>query len=145
MSRITSGADGEVRFLDRAVSDLDSSLYTNVIFKGEQAYVSRNHFFRQSEASLKRKLFKNSVRRIAIEIFSYCNRTCYFCPNKAGGRLGDQKFLDEGIFLRILDDLASIEFLRFGQCCGRVYGLGLATQSTTAKAGEIGQCCGRVY
>ncbi|HEB87627.1 MAG TPA: radical SAM/SPASM domain-containing protein [Gammaproteobacteria bacterium] len=115
MSQITSGTDGGVRFLDRAESDSDSSLCTNVIFRGEQAYVSKNHFLRQSEAGLKRKLFKNTVRRVAVEIFSYCNRRCYFCPNKAGSRLGDQKFLDKGIFFRILNDLASIDFDgRFG-------------------------------
>jgi hypothetical protein len=55
-------------------------------------------------------LFKNSVRFIEIETFSYCNRRCWYCPNSIINRFDDNTFLDEKIYRQILTDLSSIEY-----------------------------------
>lgn len=68
-----------------------------------------------------RLLFKECVRFVEIKTFTYCNRTCWFCPNarmperqdKAGNR-----YMDEGLYLRILGDLASVDYdgqIQFGR------------------------------
>ena len=60
-----------------------------------------------------RNLFAQSVSLVEIETFTFCNRTCHFCPNKdmpfrqdkAGG-----KFMDTDLYSRILRDLHSISY-----------------------------------
>lgn len=73
-----------------------------------------NHFRSSLTREDARELFRQSVDYVEIECFSYCNRRCGFCPNakipqrqdKAGNR-----FMPEDLYLKILDDLASIDYL----------------------------------
>lgn len=58
----------------------------------------------------KRQFFKASVQRIVIELFSYCNRRCGFCPNAEGTRLRDKRVLPEPVFSRIVEDLQSVSY-----------------------------------
>lgn len=80
-----------------------------------------NHFRSELPPDDARSLFACSVRYVEIECFSYCNRRCHFCPNatipqrqdKAGNR-----HMPEELYLRILDDLASIGYrgeIQFGR------------------------------
>ena len=95
--------------------DLDSNRYGKVVFKGKEVYISSNHFSPVSENNQAKKLFKNSVRRVNVEVFSFCNRQCVFCPNKYGTRLNENQYLDENIYLKIVNELASINYDgRFG-------------------------------
>lgn len=55
-------------------------------------------------------LFKTSVRLIEIEIHSYCNRTCDFCPNSFLDRRSRKTVLDPAIYSKIMDDLALIDY-----------------------------------
>lgn len=55
-------------------------------FGTDTIYVGANHFGAVEDNDLKRELLKKSIRRVAIEIFSYCNRQCWFCPNASGQR-----------------------------------------------------------
>lgn len=55
-------------------------------------------------------LFKRSVHMVEIEIFSYCNRRCWFCPNSTADRLTSNKLMPSEMYSSIIDDLASIEF-----------------------------------
>ena len=54
--------------------------------------------------------FKANIRLFEIEPHSYCNRKCWFCPNKFIDRTGPVKFLDRKIYSQVLSDLASIDY-----------------------------------
>jgi len=47
---------------------------------------------------------------VEVEVFTNCNRTCWFCPNSYIDRRGANTYMDEGLYLRILEDLASIDY-----------------------------------
>lgn len=53
------------------------------------------------------------VRLIEIELFSYCNRTCTFCPNHYVDRLSDNKVLPENIFKKIIQELVSYDYSNY--------------------------------
>ena len=56
-----------------------------------------------------KKLLKDNLRVIELEISAFCNRTCWFCPNSLIDR--KQKIeLPESVFLRCIDNLAEIEY-----------------------------------
>ena len=48
------------------------------------------------------------IRLIEIELFSYCNRTCSFCPNSFIDRLSFNELLDIKIFKKIIKELKSV-------------------------------------
>ncbi len=55
--------------------------------------------------------FKRNIRMVELEQHSYCNRKCWFCPNQSIDRQFEPvKFLDTGIYMQILRDLASINY-----------------------------------
>lgn len=55
--------------------------------------------------------FRRNIRMFEIEPHSYCNRKCWFCPNSFIDRqFRPVKFLDQKIYLQILQDLASINY-----------------------------------
>ena len=68
------------------------------------------HFQRSLPLDEARQLFKDSITQVEIEAFTYCNRTCWFCPNSYIDRRSTNKYMDEGLYLRILSDLASIDY-----------------------------------
>lgn len=57
-----------------------------------------------------RLFFKKTVRMVEIEVFSYCNRVCWFCPNRDGSRLGTNQYMSETVYNSILSQLASIHY-----------------------------------
>ncbi len=57
-----------------------------------------------------RALFARSVRRIEIEIGSYCNRVCSYCPNSFVDRRGTAKYMDDALFDSIINQLAEINY-----------------------------------
>lgn len=63
-----------------------------------------------SEEQRARKLFGRAVKMVEIETFSYCNRVCWFCPNKDGSRLGANRLMDIDLYRSILEQLASIDY-----------------------------------
>jgi radical SAM protein with 4Fe4S-binding SPASM domain len=54
--------------------------------------------------------FKKQLKLIEIEIFSYCNRKCWFCPNSHIDRLSENKILPEEIYIDILSQLKDINY-----------------------------------
>ncbi len=56
--------------------------------------------------------FKRGVRMVEIEVFSYCNRRCWFCPNATIDRISSNTLMPEPTYLAILDQLASIGYAR---------------------------------
>ena len=54
--------------------------------------------------------FKESLKFIEIEIFSYCNRKCWFCPNSFVDRISHNHLMPEEKYLEILRQLKDIDY-----------------------------------
>ncbi len=57
----------------------------------------------------KKVLLKRNLRIIEIEISSFCNRTCWFCPNSIIDRKSKIHF-PESVFLKLMQNLSEIEY-----------------------------------
>jgi pyruvate formate-lyase activating enzyme-like uncharacterized protein len=53
---------------------------------------------------------QKQLKLIEIEVFSYCNRQCWFCPNSHIDRLSTNKIMPESMYLDILEQLKEIEY-----------------------------------
>ncbi len=73
-------------------------------------FVEADHFRALTDETAARELFRRSVQMVEIEIFSYCNRVCWFCPNASGDRRGDNQFMAAGLYAAILRQLAAIDY-----------------------------------
>jgi radical SAM superfamily enzyme YgiQ (UPF0313 family) len=74
------------------------------------ACVRKDHFSRSLSSKKSKLLFKKSIRMIEVEVFSYCNRSCWFCPNSHIDRKSENKYMDEKIYLKILKNLGDIGY-----------------------------------
>ncbi len=54
--------------------------------------------------------FKNQLKLIEIEVFSYCNRKCWFCANSDIDRHSNNKIMPEEMYLSIIDQLEKINY-----------------------------------
>ena len=54
--------------------------------------------------------FKEKLRLIEIELFSYCNRRCWFCANSLVDRRSSNTFMPEELYLSILKQLSEINY-----------------------------------
>ncbi|MDR1398166.1 MAG: SPASM domain-containing protein [Desulfarculales bacterium] len=72
--------------------------------------VSPAHFIPLKDEQDQYDLLKNSLMLIEIEVFSYCNRQCYFCPNYFIDRHTSNIFLPEETYLSILSQLQEIDY-----------------------------------
>jgi len=63
----------------------------------------------------------NNLRLVEIELFSYCNRQCGWCPNNTIDRLSFNKFIDTKVLLHLLKELkennydGAITFSRYNE------------------------------
>ncbi len=66
----------------------------------------------RTDASINRvkRLFVQYVDLVEIENHSYCNRTCWFCPNVYLDRRSVNHLMSEAIFEKIIGDLASVDY-----------------------------------
>jgi MoaA/NifB/PqqE/SkfB family radical SAM enzyme len=67
-------------------------------------------FDRVADPAAACRLFKQSVNMFEIEIFSFCNRTCSFCPNSFIDRRSNNNFMDPALYSKIMDDLATVDY-----------------------------------
>jgi MoaA/NifB/PqqE/SkfB family radical SAM enzyme len=74
------------------------------------SFVDRRHFMHLPSDDDAKELFKSSIKMVEIEVFSYCNRKCWFCPNSKLDRNSKNIFMDEGLYVKILNDLARINY-----------------------------------
>lgn len=62
----------------------------------------------------------SQIRLLEIELFSFCNRTCNFCPNHYIDRLSDNKILDINIFKKLISELKAENYrgvISFSRYC----------------------------
>jgi MoaA/NifB/PqqE/SkfB family radical SAM enzyme len=57
-----------------------------------------------------KEIFKQNLKLIEIETFSYCNRKCWFCPNSFIDRISDNKIMPEKTYIDLIDQLAEIDY-----------------------------------
>lgn len=50
------------------------------------------------------------IRMVEIEIFSFCNRKCWFCPNSFIDRNSTNILMQEELYLKMLNELKSINY-----------------------------------
>jgi MoaA/NifB/PqqE/SkfB family radical SAM enzyme len=56
------------------------------------------------------RLFRQSVSMVEVEVFSYCNRRCWFCPNSVVDRQSATEYMPEALYLRILEQLGEADY-----------------------------------
>ena len=54
--------------------------------------------------------FKDNLKLIEIEIFSFCNRKCWFCPNSYVDRISETTFMHEDVYLDLIGQLQEIDY-----------------------------------
>lgn len=70
----------------------------------------RHHFAEPSSPLEQERLFFESVSNVVIEITSYCNRKCNYCPVSKFDRTSLDKILPEDMFRKIIQDLQRISY-----------------------------------
>ena len=99
----------------RALGQLDAShRWRNRLKKGRDPFRTRSpqHFEGPLSPLQAQRLFSRSVSMVEIETSSYCNRTCWFCPNAIHDRRSQKHHMDTALYGRILADLARIGYRR---------------------------------
>jgi radical SAM protein with 4Fe4S-binding SPASM domain len=59
---------------------------------------------------MSKEYLKENLKVVEVEIFSYCNRTCWFCPNSFIDRKSTNIFMEEDVYLSILNQLKEIDY-----------------------------------
>ena len=54
-----------------------------------------------------------NIKLIEIELFSFCNRECSFCPNSFIDRHTNNKLLDVEVFKKIINELAKFNYSNY--------------------------------
>lgn len=79
----------------------------------------KGHFVSPPTDDEKRNLFGNTVSNVVIEISSYCNRHCTYCPVSQVDRSSTNSILPDIVFDRIIKDLVQIDYS--GGVCLNLY------------------------
>ena len=74
--------------------------------------VTNNHFRTNLTRERAKKLFAKKVRMVEIEVFSYCNRRCWFCSNAVIDRTGRNIEMSQEVYEKILRNLKEIHYNR---------------------------------
>jgi len=83
---------------------------TAVPFADGYVMVREEHFRKLDDPERQKKLFKRSVEMVEIEVFTYCNRKCWFCPNSEFDRRSNNIVMDEALYRKILKELGDIDY-----------------------------------
>lgn len=84
-----------------------------------------------NDKSLQRKILKDNLYQISIEISSFCNRKCWFCPNSYIDRKSKAIDLPEDIYIKIISNLQEIDYS--GRLCLIRYNEPLANKNLILK------------
>ncbi|MEW4457848.1 radical SAM protein [Roseibium algicola] len=94
---------GELEELKRKVTILKQSHVLATEFRSE-------HLVEMDDEKAARDLFVRSVEMVEVEVFSYCNRVCWFCPNATHDRRTANHHMDHDLYIKILKDLKSCNY-----------------------------------
>jgi hypothetical protein len=73
-------------------------------------FIVEEHFRPVADRRQAMRLFRQSIRMVEIEVFSYCNRTCWFCPNSVIDRRTKTEYMPESLYLCILEQLSEVDY-----------------------------------
>ncbi len=73
-------------------------------------YIDINHFNKNDNSKEIMKSFKKSVKIFEMEISSFCNRKCWFCPNLTIDRRSSNVFMPKKMYLKAVQELSEIEY-----------------------------------
>ena len=83
---------------------------TQMIVKVDFDVVTADHFRKIRDRETAKRLFKNSMNMVEIEVFSYCNRRCWFCPNAQIDRRSTNNYMDPELYTGIMRQLAEVDY-----------------------------------
>lgn len=69
-----------------------------------------DHFVGLTDRERARRLFKLAVHNVDLELFSYCNRRCLYCPNSFIDRISTNTYLPGPVYRMLVENLAEIDF-----------------------------------
>ena len=72
--------------------------------------VLKKHFRTNLDDNEARKFFKTSVKMLEIEVFSFCNRKCWFCSNAHIDRHSQNIRMLESLYSKIISNLKEISY-----------------------------------
>lgn len=78
------------------------------IYKKTNSY--KNYFKVLKKPVEQKRFLKEHLNFINIETFSKCNRQCWFCTNSIIDRHSFNHRMDENLYKKIIDDLASVNY-----------------------------------
>lgn len=67
-------------------------------------------FYKKTDSEDNKRWFKDNLKLIEIEVFSYCNRKCWFCPNSYIDRKSETVLMPEETYLSVLQQLKDIDY-----------------------------------
>lgn len=94
----------------------DSCRYKHTCYFGEGANIippfriDPKFFSLNLNYDEKKKLFKENMEYICLEISSFCNRKCWFCPNSIYQRSKKLVKMEDEIFYKVLNNLHEINY-----------------------------------
>ncbi|MGD9553994.1 MAG: radical SAM/SPASM domain-containing protein [Arcobacteraceae bacterium] len=96
------------------LSILDNEVFVDIILVTDETNgilsVTQDYFQIEHSIEQKKALFRTMVKHIEIEPHSYCNRTCWFCPNSFIDRKHITHYMNQDILEQLLKDLSSIDY-----------------------------------
>jgi radical SAM superfamily enzyme YgiQ (UPF0313 family) len=87
-----------------------SLAYDLIHTKGTLNAIRKEHFRYGLDGEQARKLFMKAVTMVEVELFSFCNRRCWFCPNTIIDRHSENRFMSEDVYGKILQNLGEISY-----------------------------------
>jgi hypothetical protein len=72
--------------------------------------IKRELLVPQTDKSEQRRIVKSFLHACFVEISSFCNRRCWFCPNKFLDRHSERIPMREDTWLKVLSDLRQINY-----------------------------------
>jgi len=101
------------------------------------------HFVGVDDHGRARALFRQSVTNIDLELFSYCNRRCLYCPNAFIDRISANHYLSGDSYRMLVRDLAAIDYS--GKVTLNFYNEPLADPVTVEACREIRRLVPRAF
>jgi len=79
-------------------------------FGNRYVEIRKQHFVEIADRNAQKRLFALSVEMVEIEVFSYCNRKCWFCPNVDYDRRGANVIMESSLYDKVLKELSEIDY-----------------------------------